>query len=232
MPTASCSKDSGIPARHDFHLSRRSFAGVELQNRSAPFFGEESGVFWPKKKSSATRPPPPKFHVRRLASEPAFRFRYAETFNAQRLQFRQTCRRSQLQESSAIRRRSQHALPDPRMYSAAPCGRRASAVHLGRNVGVTEGKRDGIEAVRRPSAGIRRPSPWRRARNQRPRCARMKNALGERCRCRHTRCARRNTRSAAAESADQAIHPPSARFEVRYQNRGRLVAAAETAAAR
>jgi len=49
------------PARSEdnFHLACRCFARVQLQNcLPCGLLGEKLGVFSPKKKSSATRPPP------------------------------------------------------------------------------------------------------------------------------------------------------------------------------
>ena len=56
-------------AEHDFHLACRSFARIKLQNRlPRRFLGEVLGVFSPKKKSRATRPPPPELPRAELPS--------------------------------------------------------------------------------------------------------------------------------------------------------------------
>ena len=63
-------KDAGPTGTEDnFHVARRSFAGIELKMAwRAASLAKNSGVFSPKKKSSATRPPPPEVPRPELAS--------------------------------------------------------------------------------------------------------------------------------------------------------------------
>ena len=96
---------------HYFHVAGRSFARVELQNcLPRGLFGKElrSLLTRPKKKSSATRPPPP--DVPRPSWRRSSRCRKHSCAPAA-ASLPQRCRRSRPPEWSSIRRHSWRALP-------------------------------------------------------------------------------------------------------------------------
>jgi len=225
-------QDSG-PSRpeHDFHLSAGASRASSCKRLPRRFFGEESGLG--RKEVQRNRPPPPEVpRPDDSRPEPASVSHAGNIQPRQRLQsLRQTCRRSQLQESSAIRRRSQPLL-DRASYPRAVRSARISSFTLAVMSASPKAARTDRSCCARRLLESRRPSPWPARSQSAPRCARMKNRCGEDRRW-HTGALAKTTRTPQpaeipCEPTSPAIHPPSARSS-QFKIEVGVVAARESA---